>query len=133
LLRSTNRDPGGTAGFTLIETLAALGVLAAGLAAIGALANSSLHAGLYTERRLAEVDSARQIMAGLPKRDALPFGRLTGSLEAHEWRIDSGPVPAAVSGGGSVWTPQSIVLVVRSRSGAMLEIDTIRLRKPAAK
>ena len=29
---------GGTAGFTLIETLAALGVMAAGLAAIGALA-----------------------------------------------------------------------------------------------
>ena len=73
--RSTNPEAGATAGFTLIETLVALGVMAAGLAAIGALANSSLRAGLYTERRLAEIDSARKIMAGLPKRDALPFGR----------------------------------------------------------
>ncbi len=131
--RSTNPESGGTAGFTLIETLAALGVMAAGLAAIGALANSSLRAGLYTERRLAEIDSARKIIAGLPKRDALPLGRSTGSLDAHQWRIDSAPVATAGAGGGSLWTPQSIVLLVRSPSGAMIEIDTIRLRKQATK
>ncbi len=130
--RSTNPEAGGTAGFTLIETLAALGVMAAGLAAIGALANSSLRAGLYTERRLAEIDSARKIIAGLPKRDALPFGRMTGVLDAHQWRIHSAPVAAAATGGSS-WTPQSIVLLVRSPSGAMIEIDTIRLRKQATK
>ena len=131
--RSTNPEPGGNAGFTLIEALAALGVMAAGLAAIGALAHSSLRAGLYTERRLAEIDSARKIIAGLPKRDALPFGRLTGSLDAHEWRIDSAPVATTATAAASSWTPQSIVLLVRSPSGAMIEIDTIRLRKQATK
>ena len=129
----TNPEPGGAAGFTLIEVLAALGVMAAGLGAIGALANSSLRAGLYAERRLAEVDSAREIIAGLPKRGALPFGRLTGSLDGCQWRIDSAPVATAVAAAGSLWTPQSIVLLARSPSGAMIEIDTIKLRKQATK
>lgn len=120
-----------SAGFTLIEALAALGVLAAGLAAIGSLANSSIHATLYTERHLAEIETARKIMTALPRRDALPFGRSTGSLDGHEWRINSAPVATTVNGGG-VWTPQSIALVVRSPSGAMIEVDTIRLREAAA-
>jgi hypothetical protein len=52
-------ETGGTAGFTLLEALVALAVTGAGLAAIGALANSSLHASLYTERHLAEIESAQ--------------------------------------------------------------------------
>jgi general secretion pathway protein I len=127
-------EPGGTAGFTLLEALVALAVTGAGLAAIGALANSSLHATLYTERHLAEIESARKIIAGMPGRDALPFGRLTGSLDAHAWRIDSAPVSTAVATSGETsWIPQSIALLVRSPSGAMVEIDTIRLRRLAAK
>jgi len=110
----------------------ALAVTGSGLAAIGALANSSLRASLYTERHLAEIESARKILAGMPGRNALPFGRLTGSLDAHEWRIDSAPVSTAGAGGTS-WIPQSVALRVRSPSGAMIEIDTIRLRKQPAK
>lgn len=131
--RQANPEPGGSAGFTLIEALAALGVMAAGLAAIGALANSSLRAGLYAERRLTAVDSARKIIAGLPKRGALPFGRSTGSLDGSQWRIDSAPVATAGAAAGSMWAPQSIVLLARSPSGAMIEIDTIQLRKQATK
>jgi len=111
----------------------ALAVTGAGLAAIGALANSSLRATLYTERHLAEIETARKIIAGMPGRDALPFGRLTGSLDAHEWRIDSAPVSTAgAKSGETSWTPQSIALLVRSPSGATIEIDTIRLRKAKA-
>jgi general secretion pathway protein I len=126
-------EPDGTAGFTLLEALVALAVTGAGLAAIGALANSSLRATLYTERHLAEIESARKIIAGMPGRDALPFGRLTGSLDAVQWRIDSAPVSTAGAGGEKSWIPQSIALLVRSPSGAMIEIDTIRLRRLAAK
>ena len=53
--------------------------MGAGLAAIGTLASSSLRAGLYTERHLAEIETARKVMAGMPSREALPIGRLTGS------------------------------------------------------
>ena len=130
--RSARSEAGGTAGFTLLEALVALAVTGAGLAAIGALANSSLHASLSTERHLAEIETARKILAGMPGRDALPFGRLTGSLDAHAWRIDSTPVSTVRAGGETSWIPQGIVLLVRSPSGATIEIDTIRLRKQAA-
>jgi general secretion pathway protein I len=103
------------------------------LAAIGTLANSSLHVGLYTERHLAEIESARKIITGMPARDALPYGRLTGSVDSHEWRIDSAPVSTTAASGETPWTPQSIALLVRSPYGATIEIDTIRLRRQGAK
>ena len=77
MCRPANPEERGIAGFTLIEALAALAVMGAGLAAIGALANSSVRAGLYAERHLAEIETARKIIAGMPSRDALPVGRLS--------------------------------------------------------
>jgi len=133
LCRLANPERRGIAGFTLIEALAALAVMGAGLAAIGPLAGSSLRAGLYAERHLAEIETAREIIAGMPSREALPVGRLTGVLDAHDWRIDSTLIGAAAAVGDSLWTPQRIEVLVRSPSGAMLKIDTIRLRRQAAK
>jgi general secretion pathway protein I len=133
LCRSPRPEPSRTAGFTLLEALVALAVMGAGLAAICTLANSSLQVGLYTERHLAEIESARKIIAGMPARNALPYGRLTGSVDAHQWRIDSAPVSTTAASGETSWTPQSIALLVRSPFGATIEIDTIRLRKQAAK
>jgi general secretion pathway protein I len=133
LCRSPRHERSGAAGFSLLEALVALAVMGAGLAAIGALANSSLRVGLYTERHLAEIESARKIIAGMPARHALPYGRLTGSVDAHQWRIDSAPVSTTAASGGASWTPQSIALLVKSPFGATIEFDTIRLRKEAAK
>jgi general secretion pathway protein I len=120
------------AGFTLVEALAALAVMAAGLAAVAALTSSNLHATLNAERHLADLESAQMIMAGLPDRSALPFGRLTGSLAARNWRIDASSVGKAVAAGQNLWTPQGIALLVRSPTGATIEIDTIRLRRQPA-
>jgi general secretion pathway protein I len=133
LWRRASPEQRGTAGFTLIEALAALAVMGAGLAAIGTLASSSLHAGLYAERHLAEIETARKIIAGMPDRGALPVGRLTGALDAHDWRIETTPIAAAAAVGDTLWTPQRIELSVRSPSGATLKIDTIRLRRQATK
>jgi general secretion pathway protein I len=133
LWRSQNLEPARVAGFTLLEALAALGVMAAGLSAIGALANSSLRVSLHTERHLAEIETARKIIAGMPGRNELPFGRLTGVLDAHQWRLDSAALSTPLAGAGAPWAPQSIALLVWSPSGATIEIDTIRLRKQATK
>jgi general secretion pathway protein I len=133
LCRPANPDERGVAGFTLIEALAALAVMGAGLAAIGTLAGSSLRAGLYTERHLAEIETARKVIAGMPSREALPVGRLTGALDSHDWRIDSTLIGAPATVGDALWTPQRIEVLVRSPSGALLKIDTIRLRRQATK
>ena len=131
--RPGNPEGSGTSGFTLIEALAALAVMGAGLAAIGALASSSLRAGFYTERHLAEIETARKILAGMPGRGALPFGRLSGTLDAHDWRIDSTPIAAAAAVRDTLWSPQRIELSLRAPSGAILKVDTIRLRRETAK
>jgi len=79
------------------------------------------------------METARKVIAGMPSREALPVGRLTGVLDAHDWRIDSTPIGAPAKVGGSLWTPQRIEVLVRSPSGGMLKIDTIRLRRQEAK
>lgn len=131
--RRVNPEQRGIAGFTLIEALASLAVMGAGLAAIGTLASSSLRAGLYTERHLAEVETARKVLAGMPSREALPVGSLTGVLDAHDWRIDSTLIGSPAVVGDALYTPQRIEVLVRSPSGGMMKIDTIRLRRQAAK
>lgn len=128
-----NPERRGTAGFTLLEALAALAVMGAGLAAIGTLASSSLRAGLYTERHLAEVETARKVLAGMPSREALPVGSLTGVLDAHDWRIDSTLVGSPAVVGDALYIPQRIEVMVRSPFGGMMRVDTIRLRRQAAK
>ena len=84
----------GEAGFTLIEGLVALAVMAAGLAAIGEVTHESFRAGLASERRLALVSTARKIMAGLPDRSSLRGGDLDGVLDNHRWRLEAKPAPA---------------------------------------
>ena len=131
--RRANPEHRRTAGFTLVEALAALAVMGAGLSAIGALATTSLRAGLYAERHLAEIETARKVLGGMPSREALPVGRLTGVLDAHDWQIDSTLAGAPAAVGDSLWTPQRIEVSIRSPSGAILKIDTIRLRRQATK
>jgi general secretion pathway protein I len=133
LCRPANPEERGIAGFTLIEALAALAVMGAGLAATGTLASSSMRAGLYAERHLADIETTRKVIAGMPSREALPVGSLTGLLDAHAWRIDSTLIEAPAVVGDTLWTPQRIQVSVQSRSGAILKIDTIRLRKQAKK
>ncbi len=118
-----------SAGFTLVEALAALAIVMVGLSAIGALANAGLRSTLNAEQHLAQISAARKIMAGLPGRNALPFGRLTGVLDNHPWRVDSTPIAATDAGRSAEWTPQGIALLVRSPSGSTMEIDTMRLRR----
>jgi general secretion pathway protein I len=122
-----------TKAFTLLEVLAALAIIMAGLAAIGALEYATLRSTLHAEQHLAQISAARRIMASLPTRKALPFGRLTGVLDGNRWRADSTRVAAEDSTRDAAWIPQGIVLLVRSPSGSTIEIDTIRLRRQRTK
>jgi hypothetical protein len=108
--------------------------MAIGMAAIGQLSNSSLRSGLYFERHLAEIETARKIVAGLPDRKDLPDGSLSGVLDSHKWRIDAAPFPNTLAPVDVVsdWRPQMLVLHVVAPSGSVVEIDTIRLSRRAS-
>jgi general secretion pathway protein I len=120
-----------SAGFTIIEALVALAVVAASLAAIGALMATSARGARKLETHVALVETARAVVAGLPKRDELALGSLSGELAGHRWRVDVLPFAAggADPGPGAAWQPQAVVVTVRSPSGGMLRLDTVRLRK----
>lgn len=129
MFQPTRPDPGLRAGFTLIEALAALTVMATSMAAIGALANSSIRSGLYVERHLAQIQTARRIITGMPPRAGLANGPLTGTLDSHQWRIEAAAFPNTLTrpGSDSQWTPRRIAVRVLAPGGALVEIDTIRL------
>ena len=123
----------GCAGFTLIEALAALAITMIAVAAIGQLANGGFRAGLSAERRLAEAETARKIIAGLPSRAELGDGVLAGGLDGHAWRLRADPFPndLGAKGGQSAYEPQRIALTVAAPGGGLMEVDMIRLRRKA--
>jgi general secretion pathway protein I len=120
-----------TAGFTIIEALVALALVAVLLASIAplmAIANRGVRS---VEQHVALVSAARSVESGLPQRDQLTPGNLTGELAGNRWRVDILPFAASAIDGGSPsrWTPQTIVITVRSPSGATLRLNTVRLSR----
>jgi general secretion pathway protein I len=122
-------------GFTLVEAIVALAVVAMSLAAIGNLANATLRSGVYVERHLAEVETAQQILAGLPGRGELRDGAVSGEMAGHAWRLDAEPFHAGFvdPGASARWSPEKLVLTVQGPGVARLSIDMIRLVGPRAR
>jgi general secretion pathway protein I len=119
------------AGFSLIEVLVALAVVAVALTAIGSLVATSVRGTVWIDRRLALIETARTIETGLPDRAQLKVGSLSGELADHRWRVDvlpflTGSAPAQQA---SPWVPQTVVIRVQSPTGGILQIDTVRLRR----
>lgn len=120
----------GRAGFTLIEALVALAVIAVCLAAIGSLVASNSRSVRQVEQRLTLVSALRKIEAALPDRGHLTE-ELSGDMGEAGFLIGSTPFPdpspPPSDKTAPAWTPQKIVIKVRSESGATIEVETLRL------
>jgi general secretion pathway protein I len=118
-----------SAGFTLIEALVALAVAAVSLAAIGLLVAGNIRGSGRIEQHLGLVETLRAVEAGLPDRASLPAGTLSGEMHDQAWSVDIAPFPGDFVNprAAQLWTPQTIVIKVQSRSGAVLQLETIRL------
>ena len=119
------------AGFTLVEALVALAVVAVSLAAIGSLVATNIHATRALEQRATLVETTRAILTGMPDREHLVSGNLTGEVDGHRWRLDVLPFAANFIDPrrATPWVPQTIVVRVQSPTGQVLRIDTVRLRR----
>jgi len=132
LFRSTcSRRSQATAGFTLIEALVALAVVAVSLSAIGSTIATTVRGVRSLDRRLALVETSRAILTGLPDRNELASGSSSGELAGHRWRVDVRPfvVDGAKNEDTARWLPQSVTIRVQSPSGGILELNTVRLRR----
>ncbi len=131
MFRSTRPNERGDAGFTLIEALAALAIASAGIAAIGSLLFSSTRSDLNAERHMALIAAAQKIVSGLPARNELADGQLNGVIDNYQWRVEAGAfvgASAAPDDGGG-WEAQRIALRVHAPGGAVVDLDTVRLRR----
>jgi general secretion pathway protein I len=119
------------AGFTLIEALVALAVAAVCLAAIGTLMAQNIRASRQLDQRVALVSTLRKVVTALPDRPDLAGADLGGDMAGYQWAVSSSPYPdpspPAKGKEPPKWTPQSIVVKVRSPSGSLVELETLRL------
>ena len=103
--------------------------MASALAAIGSLMNATLRSGVHLEQHFADVETAQQIIAGLPGPDELKDGSSSGEMAGHVWRLDATPYRTNLAHPSTPadWIPERIVLTVLGPNDALLKLDMIRL------
>ena|SRR5579862_4764621 len=141
IARSDSRPARGNAGFTLIEVLVAIAVLAVVLGAVGAVVGNTVRAIRSVDRRLPLLETAQSLIASLPARAALQPGTQTGTSGEFRWRIDAvllnrnvpdnaaTALPTAATGTQPKvnWMPLAITVRVQGNEGPPLRLDTVRL------
>ena len=123
------------AGFTIIEVLVALALVAVSIIAIGQLMSTNAHGVRALENHVALVQSAQTVLSTqVPDRSKLVPGRLTGRNGDTRWQIDVSPIGGdwIVDKDDGDWIPELVKLRVRGPTGATLDLETVRLmRRPA--
>jgi general secretion pathway protein I len=118
------------AGFTIIEVLIALALVAVSLVAIGSLMATNARGIRSLEQHVALKQTARTVMtAAIPSRTEIHAGVLSGQTDDYRWTIDITPL----GGGWTVpdsdvsWIPELVRVRVKSPTGAVSDIRTVRL------
>jgi general secretion pathway protein I len=129
--------PAGTAGFTLIEVLVAIAVLAVVLGAIGAVVGTTVRGIRSVDRRLPLLETAQSLLVALPAREALQPGTQSGASGEYRWRIDavalaqkppdSAKIDAKTDAKAAKWMPLAITVRVQGSEGPPVRLDTVRL------
>jgi general secretion pathway protein I len=118
------------AGFTIIEVLIALAIIAVSVVAIGSVMSANVRGVRSLEQHVALMQTARTVlMTGIPPRAELVAGALSGRIDDYRWTIDVGPLGGdwTVQGADVAWVPELVRIRVRSPSGAMSDLRTVRL------
>jgi general secretion pathway protein I len=118
-----------TAGFTIIEALVALAVVAISIAAIGSLMASTARGTRQLEQHVALVQVANNVMwLNLPSRSEPAPENLAGETMKHPWREKIEPFVEINAPAGDVkWVPERVRLQVRSPFGSVINMETVRL------
>jgi general secretion pathway protein I len=120
----------GTAGFTLIEALVALAIVAAVLGSIGAVIATTVKGTRGIDQRLALGGTAETLLAALPARTLLKPGRQSGETAGHRWRIDVAPMNVAVASEAPQtqrFVPLAVTMRIQAPGGPAMQVTTVRL------
>jgi general secretion pathway protein I len=130
LFRTTSPIDGGAAGFTIIEVLIALAVVTVSIVAIGSVMSTNLRGVRSLEQHVALMQTARAVMAAdVPPRAEIGVGTWSGKTNDHQWRIAVGPMGNewGAAGEKTAWIPALVRIQVRSPTGAVMDLSTVRL------
>jgi len=119
-------------GFSLIEVLIALAIVAVSLVAIGAVVATNVRGVGVLERHAALIAAEQAGLAtAIPDRDHLAPGTVDGGTGADRWRVQVAPLGAGwdVAAGKAGWVPELVTLRLRAASGAIVELHTVRLAR----
>lgn len=129
--RAVTQDAAASGGFTLIEVVVAIAVLALVLGAIGGAVGTTVKGLRSIDRQLPLLETAQGLLAALPDRTTLRPGAQTGTTGAVRWRIDVAPLDRVVARSGAPqstkWMPLLITVTVQGRDGPPVRLDTVRL------
>jgi general secretion pathway protein I len=119
----------GSEGFTLIEVLIALVIVAISLAALASLMSSNRRVAASLETHLSLVETARGIETALPDRAAL-VGNSAGESGDYRWGVFVRPFVSNLVDPQlpTPWIPQAVAIRVQSPEGVAIQVDTVRLQ-----
>ena len=123
------------AGFTLIEALVALAIVAAVLSSIGAVIATTVKGTRSIDQRLALTGTAETLLAELPARNLLKPGRQSGELAGHRWRIDVSAMNSASASDAPQnqrFVPLAVNMRLQAPGGPAMQFTTVRLVPRAA-
>jgi general secretion pathway protein I len=124
----SRRSCSDAAGFTLIEALVALAIIAVVLGTIGSVIATTAKGTRSIDQRLALSGTAETLLADLPARGLLKPGRQSGELAGSRWRVDV--TPMNVPGGNpdtDRFVPMAVNLRLQRADGSALQITTVKL------
>jgi len=130
LFRATSPIDGRAAGFTIIEVLVALAVVAISIVAIGSVMSTNVRGVRSLEQHVTLMQTVRSVMAAeVPLHAEIGVGTWSGKTNDHQWQINVGPMADESNGGGEdvAWIPALVRIQVRSPSGAVMDLSTVRL------
>jgi general secretion pathway protein I len=120
------------AGFTVLEVLIALAIVAVSIVAIGAVMSTNARGVRALESHVALIQSAQTVfVTAIPPRKELAPAALSGQVGDFRWQVDIGPVGGGwmVEGADAAWIPELVRIRVRSPTGATVDLETVRLMR----
>jgi general secretion pathway protein I len=117
----------GEAGFTLIEALVALAIIAIALGSIGSVIAATVKGTRTIDQKLALSGAAETLLSTLPARGLLKPGRQSGQLAGHRWRLDVAPTNVGEIPPDARFVPLTVNLRLQVPGGQAMQLTTVRL------
>jgi general secretion pathway protein I len=126
----SRRSSDGVAGFSLIEALVALAIVAVVLSSIAAVIATTVKGTRSIDQHLALTGAAETLLAELPARNLLKPGRQSGELAGYRWRIEVSPLSSAAAGDvppNPRLVPLAVNIRLQAPDGPAIQLTTVRL------